>query len=233
MRLVAVPREGAREEGFDVRVDLINTSAQEIRLLADWWKDDAGDVKDYIEAATSIECVPAVLPWSGGVEATQRTLLQPAYRLKAGEILSVNWQTKGRHLKNRVTNPNDVQNPEFPFPGMYSVHATIDVITSESVVALRSNEQLVPVGGSRVMPKYTFGHLLEVDAGGKSAVLALGSRHKVEAGDQFMHFSKQAPWKLTITKVSPGYSWGQIELLSSNADWPPRPGMGAALITHK
>ena len=233
MRLVVAPRQIPTEEGFDVRVDLINSSDRAMTLRAGWRNDDPGEVKNYIEAATGIECVPAVRPWSGGVHATMRTLPQPEFLLEAGEVLMVRWQTKGRHLKNRVTDSNDVQNPELSFPGLYSVHAYLDVITSEGVVTLRSNEQLVPVSGSRAMPKYTYGTIQSVDAGGKTAVLGLGSRHKVEVGDQFMHFSKKTPWKLTVTKVSPGYSWGQIELLSSNADWPPRPGMGAALITNK
>ena len=70
-------------------------------------------------------------------------------------------------------------------------------------------------------------------AGVRVVLLGAALVDGVEVGDQFMHFSKKTPWKLTVNKVSPGYSWGQIELLSSNADWPPRPGMGAALITNK
>lgn len=231
MRLVVLPRQVASEDGFDVRVNLINTSDSAMTLLAGWRNDDPGDVEDYIEAAIDIECVPAVRPWRGGVPGIRRTLPQPEYLLKAGEVLSVRWQTKGRHLKNRVTDPNEVQNPEFPFPGLYSVHASLDVITSKRVISLRSNEQLVPVGGSRAMPRYTFGHLLVVDAGGQTAVLDLGSRHKVEPGDQFMHFSKQTPWKLTVTGISPGHSWGRIELLSPNTKRLPLPGMGATLNT--
>ncbi len=230
MRLVVVPRPDASEDGFDVSVDLVNTSERAITLRAGWRNDDPGDVKAYVEAATGIECVPAVRPWSGGVKDTRRKLPQPEYRLKAGEVLSVRWQTAGRHLKNRVTNPNEVQNPEFPFPGLYSVHASVDVIASERVVTMRSNEQLVPVGGSRAMPRYTYGHLLAVDEGGKSAVLDLGARHKVEVGDQFEHFSKQTPWKLTVTKVAPGHCWGRIEMLTPNSDVPPRSGMGAMLV---
>lgn len=196
-------------------------------------ESDPGDLKDYIEAATSIECVPPILPWSGGVPEVQRRLPQPERLLEAGEVLSVSWRTQGRRLKNRVAEPSEVQNPEFPFPGLYAVHASIDVITSERVVNLRSNEQLVQVGGSRAMPKYTFGHLLAVDESGTTAVLDLGSRHKVEPGDQFMHLSKQTPWKLTVTKVSRGHSWGQIELLSPNTARPPLPGMGATLTTKQ
>ena len=104
---------------------------------------------DYLEAAANIECVPAIAPWMGGVAQGQRMSPQPQHSLKAGETLTVRWQSEGRKLKNRVTNPNEVQNPTFPFAGLYSVHATIDVITGEGVVRLRSNEQLVPVGGSR------------------------------------------------------------------------------------
>ena len=233
MRLVVVPRTEGSEEGFHVRVDLLNTSDRAMTLRAGWRDDDPGDVNAYIEAAISIECVPAVLPWSGGVPGIRRNLPQPEYRLQAGEVLSARWQTNGRHLKNRVTDANEVQNPEFPFPGLYSVHASLDVITSERVVTLRSNEQLVPVGGSRAMPRYTFGHLSAVDPDGRTAVLDIGSRHQVEPGDQFMHFSKQTPWKLTVTKVSPGHSWGQIELLSPNKERPPIPGMGATLIIAK
>lgn len=233
LRLVVAPRSDTREEGFDVRLDLHNTSDVAMTLRAGWSHDEPGDVKDYLAAATSIECVPAVVPWRGGVLAPQRKLPQPEYVLKAGEVLSVRWQTKGRQLKNQVTDPNEVQNPVFPFPGLYSVHATLDVITSERVIALRSNEQLVPVGGSRAMPKSTFGHLLSVDAGGKTAVLDLGSRHMVEPGDQFMHYSKVTPWKLTVKGVSPGHSWGQLELLSSNIRQPPLPGMGATLKTRE
>lgn len=230
MRLVVAPQPDPSEEGFEVRVDLLNTSQRDRTLRTGWRDDDAGDLKDYIAAATSIECVPAVLPWSGGVPERGRNLPQPELLLKAGEVLSVQWQTEGRHLKNRVTDPNEVQNPTFPLPGLYSVHARLDVVTSDGIVSLRSNEQLVSVGGSRAMPKYTFGRLSEVDAGGKSAVLQLGSRHKVEPGDQFEHFSKQTPWKLTIVKVAPGHCWGHIEMLSTNSVAPPRPGMGATLI---
>jgi hypothetical protein len=86
----------------------------------------------------------------GGVTVGQRKSPQPEQVLKPGETLSVRWRTEGRHLKNRVTNPNEVQNPEFPFPGLYSVHATVHVITSERTVPLRSNEQLVSVGNPSI-----------------------------------------------------------------------------------
>src|SRR5438552_7365745 len=147
LRLLVTPRADAGKEGYDVRLDLLNVSQRPITLQAGWQHEtDTGDVKDYLEAATSIECVPAIAPWIGGVMQGQRTSLQPQQVLKPGEVLSVNWQTDARRLKNHVTDPNDVQNPTFPFPGPYAVHATVDVGTAERTVPLRSNEQLVPVG---------------------------------------------------------------------------------------
>jgi hypothetical protein len=219
-RLLVKPRAASTEEGYDVQVDLLNTSKQAVTLQARWREDDAGDLRNYIDAAASIECVPAVAPWVGGVREGQRKEPQPEYILNAGEILSVRWTTEGRHLKNRVTNPNEVQNPEFPFPGLYSVHATINVFTGERTVRLRSNEQLVSVGGSRAMPKYTLGRLLEVNADKKTAMLGLGALHKVEPGDQFeIGYPKGERWRLTITNVEPEISSGDLEVLT-RANYP-------------
>jgi hypothetical protein len=155
--------------------------------------------------------------------------------LPPGELLSREWQTEGRRLKNRVTNPNEVQNPEFPFPGLYSVHATVDVVTTVHTVGLRSNEQLVSVGGSNTMPRYTFGPLLSVDGPQKTAVLGLGSLHQVETGDQFEIGSpKGMHWRLTITHPKPHYSLGTLELLTRSTyppfSEPPHPYMHAALV---
>ena len=158
---------------------------------------------------------------------------QPEQVLEKGAVLSVRWQTQGRHLKNRVTNPNEVQNPEFPFPGLYSVHATLNVITSERTVPLRSNEQLVSVGGSRALPKSTLGQLAQVEADGKTAMLNLGSRHKIEPGDQFEHNSKGDYWKLTVTKVEPTYSMGNLEMQAPARLTPPLPGSEVTLILKK
>lgn len=216
LRLMVSPRSDAGKEGYDVRLDLLNSSDRPITLRTGWRNQDTGVVKDYIEAAASIECVPEVAPWVGGVEQSLRTLPQSEQVLKAGGILSAQWQTEGRKLKNRVTDPGEVQNPEFPFPGLYSVHATVDVIKSDGTVRLRSNEQLVPVGGSRAMPKYTLGRLLWAgDGENKTATLGLGSLHKIESGDQFeIGYSKGLHWKLTITHVEPRISSGNVEFLT-------------------
>src|SRR4051794_32856818 len=96
LRLVVTPRADAGKEGYDVKIDLLNVSRQPITVKAHWRNEsDVGDVKDYLEAATSIECVPAVAPWIGGVQQGQRKD-QPQQVLKPGEVLSANWHTDGR-----------------------------------------------------------------------------------------------------------------------------------------
>ncbi|MGI8980423.1 MAG: hypothetical protein ACR2FY_14440 [Pirellulaceae bacterium] len=181
LRLVATPRSAENKEGFAVRIDLVNASQRTITVQAGWEDDDSGSVKDYFETATSIECVPALPPWIGGVQAKVggRSSPQPTHVLKSGETLSASWQTSGRQLKNRVSDPTVVQNPTFPFPGLYSVHASVDFITSEGTVRLRSNEQLVAVGGSRAMPRHTYGPLWSINGEQKTATLGLGSLHKL------------------------------------------------------
>jgi hypothetical protein len=232
-------RTDAGKEGYDVRLDLLNDSRRPITLRAKWRHEhDAGDVKAYLEAATSIECVPEVKPWAGAVQQGGRVSPQPEQGLAPGETLSLRWQTEGRHLKNRVTDPNEVQDPTFPFPGLYSVHATLDVTSSEGTVRLRSNEQLVPVGGSRAMPKYTRGSLWNVDAEKKTALLGLGSLHQVRTGDQFeIGHPKGMHWKLIITEVMPRYSVGKLELLtrSKHPPYSELPGslMAATLVRQE
>src|SRR5437763_11871212 len=93
MRLVVVPRIETHKEGYDVRVDLLNTSERAITLRAGWEHDEEGDVKDYINAATSIECVPAVRRWVGGVRQGHRKSPQPEQLIEKGAVLSLRWQT--------------------------------------------------------------------------------------------------------------------------------------------
>jgi hypothetical protein len=238
LRFAAKPDPGPDTKGYHIRIDLLNVSARDILLRANWPHDETEGVPDYLNAATSIECVPAVAPWIGGVMQGHRKDPQPEQLLKAGETLSVSWITNQTRLKNRVTNPNDVQNPTFPFPGLYSVHARLNVVTSEGTVALRSNEQLVPVGGSRVTPRYTMGQLSSVDGENKTASLDLGSLHQVALGDQFeIGNPKGMHWKLTITRADPTWSFGNLELLTKSKhppySYPPSQGMSAVLVIPK
>ena len=233
MRLVVAPRTNTGKEGYQVRVDLLNTSERAITLHTAWKNDEAGDLKDYIDAATSIECVPAVQRWMGQVTQGRRKAAQPEHVLKPGQVLSVRWQTEGRRLKNRVTDPLDVQNPELPLPGLYSIHATVSVIADGRTVPLRSNEQLVSVGGSRAMPKSTFGQLFQVEAEGRTALLSLGSMQKIEPGDLFEYNTMAGHGRLTVTTVKPTCSIGKLEVLSPTNKTPQLDGMGVTLVQRK
>jgi hypothetical protein len=207
-------KEHVDKEGFDVRLELVNVSPEDITLQARWDRDEeSSDVKDYLTAATSIETYPAIAPWIGGVQAGYRTRPQPELVLKAGETLPIGWKTTTWKLKNRVTDPNMVQNPEFPLPGLYSVHAKLIVELPSKKVLLRSNEALVSVGNSQELPKFTYGQLWGVDSAGKVGTLNLGSVNKIEIGDEFTHISKAGSWKLTVTDVQPEYSVGKLEPL--------------------
>jgi hypothetical protein len=216
LRLMVTPRTDSGTDGYAVRIDLVNVSDRDVTLRANWHfrgQGSAGTLEEYLEAATSIECYPEVAPWIGGVAEGQPVNPQPERALKAGKILSVLWQTEGRKLKNRVTNPNAVQNPTFPFPGLYSVHATLEVITSERTVRLRSNEQLVPVGGSHDAPRHTRGFVWHSDAEKMTALLSIGSFQQTAVGDQFELGSPKGGrhWKLTITRVDPTMSHTSLE----------------------
>ena len=53
LRLLVSPRSG--NEGYEVRVDLLNASDRTITVRANWRNDEAGDLREYIDAGTSIE----------------------------------------------------------------------------------------------------------------------------------------------------------------------------------
>ncbi len=70
LRFVLLP---VSEEGFEVRLDLINATNRDIVLRAGWqYEANYGDMKEYIEAAASIETYPAIAPWVGQVPMWNR-----------------------------------------------------------------------------------------------------------------------------------------------------------------
>jgi hypothetical protein len=213
LRLVITPSV-AGKEGYDVRLDVLNTSEQDLTLRAAWmYEKDEGDLQEYLAAATSIESYPAFERWIGQIYGGERNSSQPEQGLKAGGVLSITWHADGRRLKNRVTDPIRVQNPEFALRGLYSVHAALIVNTRDKDVLLRSNEQLVPIGGSYAMPKHSYGILFDVDKDARTATLNLGALHKIERGDEFRTGTNMGFWKLIITDVRPEYSIGRLEPL--------------------
>jgi hypothetical protein len=171
-----------------------------------------GGFDAYVEAALSIESYPAFELCRAQVLGPREGVAEPEYMLKAGKVLSVKWHATGRRLKNTVSHPLEVQNPNFTENGLYSVHGTITVAVAGRPVRLRSNEQLVPIGGSREASKHTYGQLVWVDEKRKMATLRLGLLDKVAQGDQFRIDSmyKGPIWTLTITEVRMEYSSGNL-----------------------
>jgi len=237
MRLLVMPNAAGEPEGFRVQVDVINSTAEPIVIRADRTSSRIeGGFEAQLEAAVSIESYPAIEPWLGQVMLDPGKNPAPEKTLAAGETLSLKWQTTGKRLKNRVTNPLDIQDPEFIEDGLYSIHATLAVKVSGRSVLLRSNEQLVAVGGSRELPKHTYGRLWWAEEKSRKAEIGLGSRHKVAAGDRFLIHTGTIGmnWTLTITEVQDDRSNGTLEpSQASPLPWFPQSGTYAALVRTK
>jgi len=65
LRLVITPTGGTGKEGYDVRIEVLNVSEQDLTLRAAWmYENDDGDLQDYLAAAASIESYPTIEPLS-------------------------------------------------------------------------------------------------------------------------------------------------------------------------
>ena len=103
-------------------------------------------------------------------------------------------------------------------------------------VLLRSNEQLVPIGGSHALPKSPLGKIVGADTNTWTATIDLGQANKIEIGDQFQtitHLIGEV-WKLTITNVDRTWSQGFLQPITGHG-WMIdssvlRPGAQAELI---
>jgi hypothetical protein len=237
LRFLVGPSPQDGKEGYDVQIDLISAGLESIQLRIDSWpRLHDGGFKEYLEAAVSIESYPAIEPWLGQVMSEPKGTPPSQYTLKPGETLSLKWHTTGRHLKNNVSNPLEVQNPEFIESGLYLVHASLVIGVAERSVLLRSNEQLVPIGDNHELPKFAYGPLWDVDEKTKTAMLGLGARQKVMPGDQFLIGTRNMgmTWTLTITKVEFDHSFGTLEPSQKNPTPAfPMPGWNATLIPKK
>jgi hypothetical protein len=235
LRLSVTPKDG--KDGYLASLEVLNVSDKDITVRAGWSQDtNKGGVKDYIEAAASIETWPPIAPWIGQILAGHRTEPQPEEVIKPGGTLGVSWQTDSRRLKNGVTDANAVQNPELALAGLYSVHATLVVKTATGDVLLRSNEQLVRSGGGGGTPKHSYGQLFGAEAAAKTATVGLGALHQVVVGDQWdVGHPYSGMWRVTITKVFPTYSTGTVEVTVApreKSDYP-KQGMPVTLFRAK
>jgi hypothetical protein len=213
MRLLVTPKLEDPAAGHNVQVELINTTQNAISLrLTRPWGDSKGGIEAELEAAVSIESYPPIQPWLGQVAMRGKGEASPECSLKPGQTLSLSWRTPARRLKNQVANPLEIQNPDFTQDGLYSVHATLAVTVAGQPLLLRSNEQLVAIGGSRELPKHTYGRLWWAVEESKKAELSLGSQHKIAVGDRFLIHTGTIgwTWTLTITSVKDDRSEGTL-----------------------
>ncbi len=238
LRLIVTPKPNDKGEGYDVRLDLLNVSPEAVSLRAKYCSARTkGDLKATLEETASIESFPPMEPWLGQVMMeTESSKAQAEFEIKSGATVTLNWQSSARRLKNKVSNPLFVQNPDFTQDGLHAVHASVVLEIGGRTVFLRSNEQTVAVGGSQQLPKFTYGQLLDTDEKRKTATLGMGALQKVSVGDQFTVRTGTIgmTWTLTVTKVDVEYSTGTLEP-SQTAPLPMFPVRGtyASLIPKK
>ena len=181
LRLVVTSERVSNEDVHHVRLDLINATDQELTVSTDWPHENEGDFEEYFESATSIHTYPEVMDSGIQVLRDTRESPQPRHTISAQEMLTVQWTTHGRQLKNKVTRPTDNPNPSFPSAGLYSVHAGFAVPVDSGAagdirpVVLRSNEQLVSVGGSMHAPKQAVVQVYNVAADHSTCEIGVGS----------------------------------------------------------
>lgn len=239
LRLLVVSSGDASKDTYSVRADLINVTDNPLTVSALWAYDgDTGDFNDYFESALSIETEPRIVFFGIQVMADHRIKPQPTVVIPPNGSVSVEWKSSGRRLKNKLTLPLEVMNPYFPTEGLFSIHAELKVAVSgsEKPVLLRSNEQLVPIGGSSRAPKASSATVIGIAPERNQATLDQGALNGVEAGDNFLVRTGMGDfWLLTVTHVQDRWSTASMKI--SDKPFPGRtnapvvkPGMKAGLV---
>ena len=222
LRIQVTPRQTKAGDEFDVRLDLVNVKDEPVTVFADWPHKPEGDFSDYVEMAASIRTHPEIMLWGIQVMADLREKPESKHTLAAGETLSVKWTSKGRRLKNRLIRPNAVHNPYFPTDGLYATHVELKLQVpgaapgtlpprvqghGKHAILLRSNEQLVSVGGSKATPKSAVARVSRIEEGHRSASISLGSLHGIEVGDEFiLRTGMSVFWRLAVMAVEERHS---------------------------
>ena len=238
LHLKITPEASGSDEKYHVWVDLLNVSDHPIKLVAEWDDDSQmGDFKNYLESVVSVETYPEIRPVYSSIVAGHRTSPQPEYMLPANGALSLEWTSTGRRLKNKTISFYTTLNPAFPSDGLYSVHFTAKLRLGEpetnqppakldprvemflnsqprGAVFLRSNEQLVSVGGKQELPQSTLARVLSTDTNKLTARIDLGMQQKVKPGQEFGILS--TAWKVRVTKVESSASEGDLLPLLGN-----------------
>src|SRR5215204_3110157 len=90
MRLLVASRPQLGNDGYNVQIDLINTTRGTIALRPSRpWSRTEGGMEAQLEAAVSIESYPPIQPWLGQVMVDRGDNPPPEYTLGAGETLSL------------------------------------------------------------------------------------------------------------------------------------------------
>ena len=231
VRLIVESERVDDNDEFRVRVDLINVSDNTINLSGDWPHHRSGTFPEYVKAAAGIRTDPDIMLWGIQTMATRPPAPRSDYTLASGETLTVEWTSQGRRLKTGVIFPNTTRNPYFPVDGLFRVTAEIPLFvqtpksdsdnadTGETQPAarrkilLRSNEQLVSIGGSTRAPKATMVKIGHLHEDGKSCNISAGQLSGAEKGDAYLARTGMGVfWKLTVTEVHDHHSVAEFTL---------------------
>ena len=221
LRLVVVSERPSNEDVHHVRLDLINVTDEALTVVANWPHENEGDFREYCESAVSIHTYPEIIEWGLQVHRDTRESPQSIRIIPARDMLTVQWTSRGRQLKNKVSRPNDNPNLSFPADGLYGVHAGLVLRldngatgTDMSYVDLRSNEQLVSIGGSIQAPKQAVVQLYNVAADHSMSEVSGGAIDGLAIGDQFeMRTGMSCFWRLTITETRDHSATGDLVIV--------------------
>jgi len=239
MRLAVKTDRVKAVDRHDITIEIRNVTTNPVTLQAGWpYEENAGDFRDYLKEAVTFVATPEIGPWEGQIMGPNRTSAQPEYVLTPDAPLILQWQTTGRNLKLKENRALDMRTQPLPTDGLYSVHALVAVGTRDETVTLVSNEQDVPIGGSREPPKHPLGRIVRVAADERVATIDIGSAQKIAKGDQFIVRTGMTDfWRLTIQhvfeeeaggKLEPADAWGRDFEATPRL---PTPGTLARLIT--
>lgn len=244
LRLVISSERLSNQDVHHVRLDLVNVTGQALTIVGNWPHENEGDFGEYCESAVSIHTYPEIIEWGIQVHRDTRESPQPRRTIPAQGMLTVQWTSSGRQLKNKVSRPNDNPNLSFPSDGLYGVHAGLVVRLGNGVtgrdmpyVELRSNEQLVSVGGSEQAPKQALVQLYNVAADHTASEINGGSINGLDVGDKFeMRTGMSTFWQLTITETRDHSATGDLVVLPGRIEREleehefPRQGTSARLL---
>lgn len=231
LRLTVESQHVADGDEFRVRLDLINVTDAPVTVSGVWPFGLDGSFSEYMEGATSIRAFPEITLWGIQVSAERQPSPVARHTLAAGETLTVHWETRGHRLKHRVIRPLSNRNPYFPSDGLYGIHAELRLDIEKAAgsaeeksssreagqsvrhpVRLRSNEQLVPVGGSNHAPKTSITTVRHINEDLTEGEVSAGFVDGIKPGDRFLVRTGMAVfWKLTVTEVHADYSRVKVE----------------------